>query len=1314
MIGANKCIHPDRFHALVKKNYHWLTLIGLITAGAVFILANVAALILNSTHFRDTIQSAINAQISGTLSWERHSISPLTARVQLWGARVSGQDGERIISCAHILVDLSLLGLLRHEIVMTKVRLWNPIVSIGFDDAGKVTIAQAFIPAHSRNPGSTSKPWRIMLRGIDLRNGLVDITTPNHEVGIKSYGVAIKGAFDISTLRAWGVVSVGQAIIRTPQVTYSINSLSAGGVYRDLRVDSAFVSCHAGGMGIYVEGGIADLGHALMIDAKASLSGCPDTLLSWFGIEHQRTGAIAAELVVDGPLGDPMATATIRCSPGAIAAIPVDSIGLWVKLRERILMLDSMDVRTGEGRFFCSGMIDGRAAFPRGLLAGPPCLDSLRYSINAECLNIDPQLLIKSKDSHYGLVSARIDLRGRGSSLPTIEAALDGRLQVKGIIPDPGETAIDGVSTFSMRVRDGIAALDTFEVEADGLNFTGQGSMRVSDHMVKARMSVYVPDVKQFLPVFGLNNCAGAVNATVAVNGLLPRPDVSGSIDVTGARFKQYLIGNAAVAVNLSQTGALSASRMSIVNGESRLVVSGSVDLFKPGGYRLVEKPLFSCAIDSGAVDLTMLSDSLSGTVQLRGQVQGTGTRGYGWIRAGGERLQVYGQSAERMDLYARLDSTRVLLDSCLLTVAPGQSVRADGWISLAREFGFNVTSTGILFDNIGYVRKVAATLKGRVRVSASGTGTIDNPQITVESGIDNLALNGAPLDSVRVRCSLRDSVVDLTGRSTFDFNGRYFLADRKFDGTCSLRATELGLFFDLAGMPRLHGTADGLVTLSGRIDAPDKIDARLQCNGLSLYYDSLACLKSPGFAASFSQGRLKLPNLTGTLLDSGSIAAHGEGALYGPYDFSGDASLPARLLELWAPEITDGVGMMSVHVDIGGTQRVPRISATLSTRDFGCTVPQINQRLHACSVVASFSDNVLILTDAHGALDDGTFSANGRIDFLKLRPGRLDLNLKARSLPLRWPGVLDSRVNADVQLSGMADSTRLDGAIDIVDAVYTQNWATPLDEVGVSRRRAEPWKGVELPYLRRMTLDIDIKPQGEVHIDNNFADMKLQPDVSLLGNLAAPVVVGKATVLEGELHYLRRSFSIYKGVIDFADPYATAPVLDIAASSIVGQWTIGIEAKGPPDNIEFSRTSQPYLQDADILSLLLVGKTTDALQGSALDSTFRPGSQVQEIVTDLVGTFLNDQIRSVTGLDVLKVDGLNSLSTAAKQDLLVTVGKNLTRRLATQISVGTENGALVQQAVIEYKLLENLLLRSVNSSQGSFGGEVRALFEFR
>jgi translocation and assembly module TamB len=222
--------------------------------------------------------------------------------------------------------------------------------------------------------------------------------------------------------------------------------------------------------------------------------------------------------------------------------------------------------------------------------------------------------------------------------------------------------------------------------------------------------------------------------------------------------------------------------------------------------------------------------------------------------------------------------------------------------------------------------------------------------------------------------------------------------------------------------------------------------------------------------------------------------------------------------------------------------------------------------------------------------------------------------------------------------------------------------------------------------------------------LDNNLAFILVEPDVHISGTLRNPVVTGRAQILEGTVVYQKREFEIETGIIDFVDQFQTEPEISLHAFSSIRKWTIHMDISGKTDNLRFRLYSDPALTHEDILSLLVIGKTTGELgQG---------GGSYTGILTDKASEMVSQGVQSSTPLDEFTL-GLDE-SGDQGANVNVTMGKQLSDRLKFIYSMDTEDEETIHTNAAEYKMLENVLLRAFNDSKGDFGTEVTLKLEFR
>jgi autotransporter translocation and assembly factor TamB len=206
------------------------------------------------------------------------------------------------------------------------------------------------------------------------------------------------------------------------------------------------------------------------------------------------------------------------------------------------------------------------------------------------------------------------------------------------------------------------------------------------------------------------------------------------------------------------------------------------------------------------------------------------------------------------------------------------------------------------------------------------------------------------------------------------------------------------------------------------------------------------------------------------------------------------------------------------------------------------------------------------------------------------------------------------------------------------------------------------------------------------------------------------PLISGRAQVESGTVYFQKKEFNVKRGVFDFTNPYKIEPAIDVISEVMVREWTVFLNISGTPDNFKFNLSSNPSEREEDILSLLITGKTTRELI-SEEDGLTRSSGQ---ILADVLAETAQKQIKDATGLDVVELEYKQGEEPDASDEVKVTVGKELSRRITVKYGVQTKNAKVIQQVITEYKFLEQLLMNTFQDTEGHYGGGLRLRLEFR
>lgn len=766
--------------------------------------------------------------------------------------------------------------------------------------------------------------------------------------------------------------------------------------------------------------------------------------------------------------------------------------------------------------------------------------------------------------------------------------------------------------------------------------------------------------------------------------------------------------------------GRLRLTPFTLRNGDSHLQITGKAQLLDPKTLAPLEDPEFDLQVAEGAIYLQDFLQGMTGRLALRGDLGGSFHHPRGTITLTGDQLDVGVQKLDRIQLVSRFDGERVHLEPFLIAMAPGEDIRTEGWISLQKRYDLRARTEGIALNRIGPLQGQDFG-NGKIAFNLAGKGSLEKPQLDGEITIFDVRMNEQALQELKLDLEIEDQVARIAGNLNFDLNGRYHLESKEFSITALFKETELAPYFRLAGRDEMAGRITGRLDANGNADNPEKIRASTDLSRLSISLEETELIQTRDFQASFEEGRITLPENRLVLLKDGYLDLQGSGHLDGGLSLAAQGNIPVRVAEAFAPDLTGFTGDIGLSARLEGSLENPDLEADIVLKQIGMTVPELMQKLHGLNGRIEITREAVTLKGIEGKLDDGRFRLAGNIELKDFQPGRAQFEFSARTLPIQVPDTLNLLLNTDLALEGTPDKSRLSGEVVLLDGLYYKdvklNLLQKIGDIGQrTRQTSAPRKTepIEAPYLKNLALDIAVQYRNPLMVDNNIALLSLKPALRIQGGLNQPRVSGRTEITEGTISYQNTEFDVKKGVVDFVNPYRIEPTIDVAAVSDVRKWTITLQISGTPDNLNFKLSSDPPEEDADILSLLALGKTTrELVQGDGGGSR-----SPKELLAGIVSNRFQENIKKSTGLDVEfdYKEGENGKNGDADEEdeIRVTVGKELSRRVTVKYGMERRGGETVQKATTEYKLLENLLMSAFQDTEGDFGGELQFRLEFR
>ncbi len=433
------------------------------------------------------------------------------------------------------------------------------------------------------------------------------------------------------------------------------------------------------------------------------------------------------------------------------------------------------------------------------------------------------------------------------------------------------------------------------------------------------------------------------------------------------------------------------------------------------------------------------------------------------------------------------------------------------------------------------------------------------------------------------------------------------------------------------------------------------------------------------------------------------AIDVGGSAALFpnGPLDLRLVGSLDAALLTYMSQDLKAS-GMMQVQLVVAGDRNAPILSGIAAMN--GGRLSLRNPRIVADSLTMrlNLSANKISIRELTGTLNGGSLVATGTIMH---RSGSLDdFNLKAtvQDFFLNFPTGLKSALSGDLAITSSDNAIVISGDMRALESSYRESFQL----LGALRAQRIAVTGQEDrdPLLERIRLNIALRTATPLLVRNNIARVESSADLRLVGSFYEPSLVGRATLSEGgEIVLNQKTYYISRGNVTLTNQMYMEPELNIQALTRAGDYDITLLLTGTPDKLATSLTSEPPLSEADILSLLLTGKTASETRGREFQTA---QTQALSLIAGQAGEEITREARQALHLSTLRIDpGLASSVYDAGARL--TIGEDITRNFSLAYSMNLTN-ANDQTWAAQYNVVRNLWTQATMQQDNSYRFEFR------
>lgn len=688
---------------------------------------------------------------------------------------------------------------------------------------------------------------------------------------------------------------------------------------------------------------------------------------------------------------------------------------------------------------------------------------------------------------------------------------------------------------------------------------------------------------------------------------------------------------------------------------------------------------------------------------------------GSGWAELSNGSL--YGQPVTRARAQGTLASRMLKLAAIRVETAGGAVSGTGSYDFAARRFQTTVKGTGLELAQLSWLRKGKLSVAGKLAITATGLGTIDDPRLEGHATVAGLVVDGETLGSLNATAHTANQALEyeaktLLAGAELNLRGRTQLhGEYATDNRMEFSHFDVGALLKLAHVEGLSGQSAlaGTATLVGPLARPEQLHGEAKLEQLAVTLVGVHLEGDGGVHATLSGGRIHLDpvHVTGEDTDLhvlGTIALSGER----PLDLAASGTINLKLAETLDPDLTAS-GTTTFEVEAHGTVRNPGLRGRIDVHNGSLSLEDIPNGLSQMQGTLQFNENRLEVRNLTAMSGGGLLTVGGSLTYQ--RGLFADLTVNGKGVRIRYPQGISSLADADLRLQGLANNLLLSGNVLITRFATSSD----LDLAALAAQANAKAQAVVMPNSpsSHLRLDIHLTSSPQLNFQNAFAKLAGNVDLRLRGTMASPSVLGRVSVTEGSAVIAGTRYELQRGDITLSNPVRIEPAIDLTATARVQDYDITLGIHGTLQKMSVTYRSDPPLPEADVVSLLALGHTQD-------QERLYTQQQEQEFsnpATDaLLGGALNasvsNRVQKLFGAGSVKVDpdylGAfgNSTSRVTVQEQL---GRSVTLTYATDVNT---TGQQLLQA--EVAINRHVSLVVARDEAGVFSMVIKATRRYR
>jgi translocation and assembly module TamB len=776
----------------------------------------------------------------------------------------------------------------------------------------------------------------------------------------------------------------------------------------------------------------------------------------------------------------------------------------------------------------------------------------------------------------------------------------------------------------------------------------------------------------------------GNVDNEVIITGPLANPNVTGKITLTDGSFRGQLIARATGSYKREQ-GITTINDFVVQSLNTQIHLSGTISPDNDLNFDVMAED-----IDLEKLIVNNSNYAASGKAKFKGKLTGTPTVPVFKGELSTDTLRVNQQEFTNVIGTIAVNGDEIEIPAISFLQGKGKFDFSGGFNKETSEV-YGILNVGnaelqplLAVSNVEN-KDIVGVLNGQVKVN----GTLDNPTIHLTGNLKEGSIKKYPVESMTVDAALENNIVSISdfsikqgtgvvlarGRADLNTNGPLDLevGGRDIDAglvaaffNTSITPTgKLNFATQVSGVSNNPHTALSLELVNGGIgDATfDSLYGLLILDKDVIHVNQVLLKKGPYQASAYgvipvaalsSEGRQQENNVDqmnlNVRLDQANLS----------------------ILPLLTKEVTAAEGATQGGITITGTLKQPILNGSITVNNGILKLAALKDPIQKVGVDIAFEGDTINIKQFEGHMGSGLYRATGTAKLQGV--GLTDYNISL---------VLDKPMIRSKFFSGT-----IDGKLMLTQGPVRPKLAGKFlfenDTIDI------PTIPDVQPSSINMDLDVNFQIGKKVRFYNPYLyDILAAGSVKLGGSTVKPDVSGHIVAIQGTVSYLRTPFKVEEASVDFRQLAGSfEPVVKLKAQTTLQQTVINLNINGPIGEMEIKLTSEPAMNQQEILSLLTLrsryydkqNNGNNGLGRDELVGVLDAGLQMHFI------SGVEGNLRSALGLDefsfvrdtsstiVKKNDNKNEDSTLNQEVYNLVMSKYVTDKLLVSYTMGVDH----------------------------------------